>query len=161
MIRSGWKSPICASRIFSAWASSFGLRPTLRARGLKLPCRAHHLDHRFRARPGAVQGGLLPKGDGSLRVMMRLIGQGKYIGICGQGPSDHPELAQWLVEQKIESISLNPDTVVAQIQGGMILTPVIPLTTNRSRWFKAQARTRTRTWSARIGGTPVTARSRR
>jgi pyruvate,water dikinase len=37
----------------------------------------------------------------------------KYIGICGQGPSDHPDLAQWLVEQGIESISLNPDTVVA------------------------------------------------
>jgi len=36
----------------------------------------------------------------------------KYAGICGQGPSDHPDLAQWLVEQKIESISLNPDTVV-------------------------------------------------
>ncbi len=38
---------------------------------------------------------------------------GKYAGICGQGPSDHPDLAQWLVEQQIESISLNPDTVVA------------------------------------------------
>jgi pyruvate,water dikinase len=38
--------------------------------------------------------------------------QGKYIGICGQGPSDHPELARWLVAQGIESISLNPDTVV-------------------------------------------------
>ena len=38
---------------------------------------------------------------------------GKYIGICGQGPSDHPDLAQWLVEQGIESISLNPDSVVA------------------------------------------------
>jgi pyruvate, water dikinase len=37
---------------------------------------------------------------------------GKYVGICGQGPSDHPDLAQWLVEQKIESMSLNPDTVV-------------------------------------------------
>jgi pyruvate,water dikinase len=37
---------------------------------------------------------------------------GKYVGICGQGPSDHPDLAQWLVEQGIESISLNPDTVV-------------------------------------------------
>jgi len=36
-----------------------------------------------------------------------------YIGICGQGPSDHPDLAQWLVEQGIESMSLNPDTVVA------------------------------------------------
>jgi len=37
---------------------------------------------------------------------------GKYIGICGQGPSDHPDLAAWLLEQGIESISLNPDTVV-------------------------------------------------
>ncbi|MGA8862691.1 MAG: phosphoenolpyruvate synthase [Gallionella sp.] len=36
----------------------------------------------------------------------------KYVGICGQGPSDHPDFAQWLVEQGIESISLNPDTVV-------------------------------------------------
>jgi pyruvate,water dikinase len=36
----------------------------------------------------------------------------KYIGICGQGPSDHPDLAQWLMEQDIEAISLNPDTVV-------------------------------------------------
>ena len=38
--------------------------------------------------------------------------RGKYIGICGQGPSDHPDLAQWLMEQGIEAISLNPDTVV-------------------------------------------------
>ena len=38
--------------------------------------------------------------------------QGKYVGICGQGPSDHPELARWLVDQGIESMSLNPDTVV-------------------------------------------------
>ena len=38
---------------------------------------------------------------------------GKYAGICGQGPSDHPDLAQWLVAQGIESMSLNPDTVVA------------------------------------------------
>jgi pyruvate,water dikinase len=36
----------------------------------------------------------------------------KYIGICGQGPSDHPELAGWLVRQGIESISLNPDSVL-------------------------------------------------
>jgi pyruvate,water dikinase len=39
--------------------------------------------------------------------------QGKYIGICGQGPSDHPDFARWLMEQGISSISLNPDTVVA------------------------------------------------
>jgi pyruvate,water dikinase len=38
--------------------------------------------------------------------------QGKYIGICGQGPSDHPDLALWLVEQGIESMSLNPDSVI-------------------------------------------------
>ncbi|MAZ44101.1 MAG: phosphoenolpyruvate synthase [Legionellales bacterium] len=38
--------------------------------------------------------------------------QGKYVGICGQGPSDHPDLAQWLVEQGIDSVSLNPDTVL-------------------------------------------------
>ncbi|HEX7002270.1 MAG TPA: putative PEP-binding protein, partial [Trueperaceae bacterium] len=37
---------------------------------------------------------------------------GKYIGICGQGPSDHPDYAQWLVEEGIDSISLNPDTVL-------------------------------------------------
>ena len=38
--------------------------------------------------------------------------QGKYVGICGQAPSDYPELAKWLLEQGISSISLNPDTVI-------------------------------------------------
>lgn len=38
--------------------------------------------------------------------------QGKYIGICGQGPSDHPDFARWLMDKGISSISLNPDTVV-------------------------------------------------
>lgn len=38
--------------------------------------------------------------------------QNKYIGICGQGPSDHPDLAAWLLEKNIESMSLNPDTVI-------------------------------------------------
>ncbi len=38
--------------------------------------------------------------------------RGRYVGICGQGPSDHPDLAEWLVDLKIESMSLNPDTVV-------------------------------------------------
>ncbi|MFM7659687.1 MAG: phosphoenolpyruvate synthase [Betaproteobacteria bacterium] len=38
--------------------------------------------------------------------------QDKYVGICGQGPSDHPDLAQWLVKEGIQSISLNPDTVI-------------------------------------------------
>ncbi len=43
--------------------------------------------------------------------------QGKYIGICGQGPSDHPDFARWLMEQGISSISLNPDSVIATWQG--------------------------------------------
>ena len=38
--------------------------------------------------------------------------QGKYIGICGQGPSDHPDFAQWLAKEGISSISLNPDSVI-------------------------------------------------
>lgn len=37
---------------------------------------------------------------------------GKYIGICGQGPSDHPDFASWLVKQGIDSVSLNPDSAV-------------------------------------------------
>ena len=41
---------------------------------------------------------------------------GKYVGICGQGPSDHPDFAQWLVDEGIQSVSLNPDTVVATWQ---------------------------------------------
>jgi pyruvate,water dikinase len=42
--------------------------------------------------------------------------QGKYVGICGQGPSDHPDFAQWLEQQGISSISLNPDSVIATWQ---------------------------------------------
>ena len=38
--------------------------------------------------------------------------QGKYVGICGQGPSDHEDFAAWLMEEGIDSLSLNPDTVV-------------------------------------------------
>ncbi|TAL61773.1 MAG: phosphoenolpyruvate synthase, partial [Legionella sp.] len=38
---------------------------------------------------------------------------GKYIGICGQGPSDHPDFAQWLMKENIDSVSLNPDSVLA------------------------------------------------
>ncbi|OBS09508.1 phosphoenolpyruvate synthase [Acidihalobacter prosperus] len=53
-------------------------------------------------------------------AVLRLLGMsieacrkaGKYVGICGQGPSDHPDLAEWLMAQGIESISLNPDTVI-------------------------------------------------
>jgi pyruvate,water dikinase len=45
------------------------------------------------------------------------VAEGKYVGICGQGPSDHPDFAKWLVDQGITSISLNPDSVVATWQG--------------------------------------------
>jgi len=56
--------------------------------------------------------------DAAVKAMLAMaIGacrkHGKYVGICGQGPSDHPDLARWLMEQGIESLSLNPDTVVS------------------------------------------------
>ena len=41
---------------------------------------------------------------------------GKYVGICGQGPSDHPDFAEWLLAEGIQSMSLNPDTVVSTWQ---------------------------------------------
>ena len=55
--------------------------------------------------------------DDAVKAMLSMAIQacrrnGKYVGICGQGPSDHPDLALWLKEEGIESISLNPDTVV-------------------------------------------------
>ena len=50
------------------------------------------------------------------RAIKACLDQGKYVGICGQGPSDHPDFAQWLADQGIESISLNPDSVVATWQ---------------------------------------------
>jgi pyruvate, water dikinase len=50
------------------------------------------------------------------RAIKACVAQGKYVGICGQGPSDHPDFAQWLVEEGITSISLNPDSVIATWQ---------------------------------------------
>jgi pyruvate,water dikinase len=55
--------------------------------------------------------------DESVRMLIKMAidackKQGKYIGICGQGPSDHPDFARWLVSEGISSISLNPDTVI-------------------------------------------------
>jgi pyruvate,water dikinase len=55
--------------------------------------------------------------DEAVKVMLKMAIQAcrkanKYVGICGQGPSDYPELAKWLAEEGIESISLNPDTVI-------------------------------------------------
>jgi pyruvate,water dikinase len=46
------------------------------------------------------------------RAIQACRAQGKYVGICGQGPSDHPDLAEWLVKEGIGSMSLNPDTVI-------------------------------------------------
>jgi pyruvate,water dikinase len=68
-------------------------------------------------RDSAVIAKLFDERDDAVKALMGLAikackSQGKYVGICGQGPSDHPELARWLVEQGIDSLSLNPDTVV-------------------------------------------------
>jgi len=46
------------------------------------------------------------------KVIATCLAKGKYVGICGQGPSDHPDFAEWLMKQGIESISLNPDSVI-------------------------------------------------
>ncbi len=46
------------------------------------------------------------------KVISTCLAKGKYVGICGQGPSDHPDFAEWLMKQGIESISLNPDSVI-------------------------------------------------
>ena len=56
--------------------------------------------------------------DGAVKAMLAMAiracrKHNKYVGICGQGPSDHPDFARWLMEQGIESLSLNPDTVVS------------------------------------------------
>jgi pyruvate,water dikinase len=68
-------------------------------------------------RDSAVIAKLFDERDDAVKALMGMAikackAQGKYVGICGQGPSDHPELARWLVEQGIDSLSLNPDTVV-------------------------------------------------
>jgi len=68
-------------------------------------------------RDSAVIARLFDERDEAVKAMLAMAisacrKAGKYVGICGQGPSDHPELARWLVDQGIESMSLNPDTVV-------------------------------------------------
>jgi pyruvate, water dikinase len=82
-------------------------------------------------RDSGVIAHLFDERDPAVRHMLSLAiaacrRNGKYIGICGQGPSDHPDLARWLLEQGIESISLNPDTVVETwlfLAGGDALRP--------------------------------------
>ena len=68
-------------------------------------------------RDSAVIAPLFDERDPAVKALLSMAIQackdaGKYIGICGQGPSDHPDLARWLVDQGIDSLSLNPDTVV-------------------------------------------------
>ncbi len=68
-------------------------------------------------RDSAVVAKLFDERDEAVKAMLAMAisackRQKKYVGICGQGPSDHPELARWLVDQGIDSLSLNPDTVV-------------------------------------------------
>ncbi|HET7676063.1 MAG TPA: phosphoenolpyruvate synthase [Gammaproteobacteria bacterium] len=68
-------------------------------------------------RDSGVIAHLFDERNDAVKVMLHLAIQacrkaGKYIGICGQGPSDHPDLARWLLDEGIESVSLNPDTVV-------------------------------------------------
>src|SRR5512135_3493601 len=68
-------------------------------------------------RDSAIIARLFDERDDAVKAVLSMAIQacrrnGKYIGICGQGPSDHPDLARWLLEQGIESMSLNPDTVV-------------------------------------------------
>ncbi len=68
-------------------------------------------------RDSAIVANLFDERDPAVKKMLSMAIQaakrkGKYIGICGQGPSDHPDLAEWLMQEGIESLSLNPDTVV-------------------------------------------------
>jgi pyruvate,water dikinase len=68
-------------------------------------------------RDSSIVAGLFDERNPAVKKLLAMAintarAKGKYIGICGQGPSDHPDLAEWLMEQGIESLSLNPDTVV-------------------------------------------------
>ncbi len=68
-------------------------------------------------RDSGIVAGLFDERDAAVKKLLSMAirtarAKGKYIGICGQGPSDHPDLAEWLMQQGIESVSLNPDTVV-------------------------------------------------
>ena len=68
-------------------------------------------------RDSAIIADLFDERDEAVKAMLSMAIRacnraGKYVGICGQGPSDHPDLAQWLMDEGIASVSLNPDTVV-------------------------------------------------
>lgn len=68
-------------------------------------------------RDSSIVADLFDERDPAVKKMLSMAikaarAKGKYVGICGQGPSDHPDLAEWLMQEGIESVSLNPDTVV-------------------------------------------------
>ncbi|MGY8796471.1 MAG: putative PEP-binding protein, partial [Woeseiales bacterium] len=68
-------------------------------------------------RDSALIADLFDERDEAVKALLAMtiracLARGKYIGICGQGPSDHPDFARWLLDEGIESMSLNPDTVV-------------------------------------------------
>ena len=68
-------------------------------------------------RDSALVAEVFDERDDAVKAMLEMTisackARGKYVGICGQGPSDHPDLARWLLDQGIESMSLNPDTVI-------------------------------------------------
>jgi len=68
-------------------------------------------------RDSALVADVFDERDDAVKAMLEMTisackARGKYVGICGQGPSDHPDLARWLLDQGIESMSLNPDSVV-------------------------------------------------
>jgi pyruvate,water dikinase len=68
-------------------------------------------------RDSALVAELFDERDDAVKAMLEMTisackARGKYVGICGQGPSDHPDLARWLLDQGIESMSLNPDSVI-------------------------------------------------
>jgi pyruvate,water dikinase len=68
-------------------------------------------------RDSALIADLFDERDDAVKAMLEMTisackARGKYVGICGQGPSDHPDLARWLLDQGIETMSLNPDSVI-------------------------------------------------
>ena len=72
-------------------------------------------------RDSGIMAGSFDERNDAVKVLLKMAIEtcnrlGKYVGICGQGPSDHPDFAEWLVAEGIQSVSLNPDTVVATWQ---------------------------------------------
>lgn len=68
-------------------------------------------------RDSALVAAQFDERDAAVKLLLHMAisackAQGKYIGICGQGPSDHPDFAQWLMQEEIDSLSLNPDSVL-------------------------------------------------